>query len=153
MMGPAYRQLARVFTPAGLRLALLYFDDRVVEAALAVRQYERSTPWRYKPLLVEAMRSIVPEAIARRCTKGESGEDLRVGLRRYLGDILDLFADSALATHGLINPDVLRRQLLTPQADHAVVFALEDLLGCETWLRAAQASPSPRRPSAIATAP
>jgi asparagine synthase (glutamine-hydrolysing) len=153
MMGPAYRQLARVFTPAGLRLQLPYFDDRVIEAALAVRQHERRTPWRYKPLLAEAMRGILPETIARRCTKGETGEDLRVGLRRHLGDILDLFADSALATHGLINPDVLRRQLLTPQADHAVVFALEDLLGCETWLRAAQVPTSPRRHRATATAP
>ncbi len=153
MMGPAYRQLSRLFAPAGLRLELPYLDDRVVEAALAVRQHERTTPWRYKPLLVEAMRGILPDAIARRCTKGEFGEDLRVGLRRHLGDILDLFADSALATHGLINPDLLRRQLLTPQVDNAAMFALEDLLGCETWLRAAQTPTSPRRNSAAAAAP
>ncbi|MGH3754949.1 MAG: asparagine synthase-related protein, partial [Pseudonocardiaceae bacterium] len=137
MMGPAYRQLSRVFGTAGLRLELPYLDDRVIEAALAVRAHERRTPWRYKPLLAEAMCGALPEVIAARTTKGEFGQDLRVGLGRHLPAILDLFADSALAAHGLINPGQLRRALLTPQADNAVVFAMEDLLGCETWLRSA----------------
>ncbi len=153
MQGPFYRQLSRRFATAGLRLELPYFDDRVVEAALAVRAHERRTPWRYKPLLVEAMRGILPEVIAARTTKGEFGEDLRVGLRRHLPEILEIFADSALAAHGLINPDLLRRQLLKPQVDNTTVFALEDLLGCETWLRAAQNPTPPGRTSAAATAP
>lgn len=140
-MGMHYRQLARLFGTAGPRLELPYFDDRVIEAVLAVRRYERRAPWRYAPLLVEAMRPLLPEVIAARTTRG-CDEDLRVGLRRHLPRILNLFADSALATHGLINPDLLRRALLAPQADNAAVLALEDLLGCETWLRAAQ------RPSA-----
>ncbi len=153
MQGPCYRQLSRRFATAGLRLELPYLDDRVVEAALAVRAHERRTPWRYKPLLVEALRDVLPEVIATRTTKGEFGEDLRVGLRRHLPTILELFADSALASHGLINPDLLRRQLLSPQVDYSTVFALEDLLGCETWLRAAQRPTSPGRTSAAATAP
>jgi asparagine synthase (glutamine-hydrolysing) len=153
IMGPAYRQLGRVYATAGLQLELPYFDDRVIEAALAVRPHESATPWRYKPLLAEAMRGILPEAVAARTTKGEFGEDVRVGLRRHLGEILDVFADSALATQGLINPEALRRQLLTPQVDNTARFALEDLLGCETWLRTAQTRPSPRRPSAAAAAP
>ncbi|HEY6422605.1 MAG TPA: asparagine synthase-related protein [Pseudonocardiaceae bacterium] len=153
MNGPYYRQLSRLFATAGLRFELPYFDDRVVEAALAVRAHERRTPWRYKPLLVEAMRDVLPEVIAARTTKGEFGEDLRVGLRRHLPEILALFADSALAAHGLINPDLLRRQLLKPQVDNKTVFALEDLLGCETWLRAAQRPTYPGRNSAAATTP
>ncbi|MGH3831976.1 MAG: asparagine synthase-related protein [Pseudonocardiaceae bacterium] len=152
-MGPQYRQVSRVFSTAGLRLELPYFDDRVIEAALAVRPHERATPWRYKPLLVEAMRPILPEVIANRTTKGEFGEDVRVGWRRHLPDILELFADSALATHGLINPDLLRRELLKPQVDNTAMFALEDLLGCETWLRAIQTPPSPRRTDAATAAP
>ncbi|MGH3816046.1 MAG: asparagine synthase-related protein [Pseudonocardiaceae bacterium] len=142
MMGTHYRQLARLFTTAGLNLALPYFDDRVIEAVLAVGQYERRAPWRYKPLLVEAMRPILPKVIAARTAERGCHEDLRIGLRRNLPRILNLFADSALATHGLINPDLLRRALLAPQVDNAAVLALEDLLGCETWLRAAQ-TPSP----------
>lgn len=141
MMGTHYRQRARLFATAGLDLQLPYFDDRVIEAVLAVRQDARRAPWRYNPLLVEAMRPILPEVIAAR-TKGRCVEDLRVGLRRHLPSILNRFADSALATHGLINPDLLRRALLAPQVDDAAVLALEDLLGCETWLRATQ-TPSP----------
>lgn len=152
--GPHYRQLARVFATAGLRLQLPYLDDRVVEAGLAVRPHERTTPWRYKPLLVEAMRGILPAAITARTTKGEFSEDIRVGLRQHLPEILALFADSAIAARGLINPDLLRRQLLAPQVNNAVVFALQDLVGCETWLRAAQTLPSSvRRISVTAAAP
>ncbi len=99
------------------------------------------------------MRSILPDTIAARTTKGEFGEDVRVGLRRHLPHILEIFADSALATHGLINPDLLRRELLKPQVDNAAIFALEDLLGCETWLRATQTPPSPRRTDAATAAP
>jgi asparagine synthase (glutamine-hydrolysing) len=153
MMGPAYRQLSRVFATAGLRLELPYLDDRIIETALAVRAHERRTPWRYKPLLVEAMRDILPEAIAARTTKGEFSEDLRIGWRRHLPDILTLVADSALAAHGLINPDLLRRELLRPQVDNATVFALEDLLGLETWLRATQTTTFTGRDSVPATAP
>lgn len=152
MMGTHYRQLARLFfTTAGLHLQLPYIDDRVIEAVLAVRQDERRAPWRRKPLLVEAMRPILPEVIATHPTKAGCDEDLRVGLRRHLPRILNLFADSALAAHGLINPDLLRRALLAPQVDNAAVLALEDLLGCETWLRAAQ-RPSARTNSAAAAA-
>lgn len=153
-MGPHYRQLSRLFAAAGLRLQLPYFDDRVIEAGLAVRLHERTTPWRYKPLLVEAMRGILPEAITARTTKGVFNEDVRLGLRQHLPEILDFFADSAIATRELINPELLRRQLLRPQVDNAAVIALEDLLGCERWLRAAQTLPSSlRRFSAVADAP
>jgi asparagine synthetase B (glutamine-hydrolysing) len=93
------------------RADLLTFRWAEAEAALAVRPHERATPWRYKPLLVEAMRPILPEAIAARTTKGEFGEDVRIGFRRHLPEILGVFADSALANHGLIDPDLLRREL------------------------------------------
>jgi asparagine synthase (glutamine-hydrolysing) len=154
MQGPHYRQLARVYATAGLRLELPYFDDRVIEAALGVRTHERRTPWQYKPLLVEAMRGILPDTIAARTTKGEFGQDARIGRRRYLSDILDVFADSALAAQGLVNPDLLRRALLAPQVDHAAMNAVEALLGCETWLRATQTpTPPTGRTNAAATAP
>ncbi len=154
IMGPHYRQLSRAFAAAGLRLELPYLDDRVIEAGLAVRLHERASPWRYKPLLVEAMRPILPEVIAARITKGSSSEDTRVGLRQHLPEILDVFADSALATHGLINPDLLRRHLLSPQvAAPGAGATLENLLGCESWLRAAQTTASSWRNSDAAAAP
>ncbi|MFJ9741978.1 asparagine synthase-related protein [Streptomyces sp. NPDC101166] len=135
---PAYRQFARLFDTAGIRLHLPYLDDRVVEAALAVRMHDRCTPWEYKPLLASAMRDILPERVRARTTKGSFDEDLRTGLNRSLDGLLELFADSELAKAGLISADVVRAQLLTPQADLTRKFAIEHLLGCETWFRAAR---------------
>ncbi len=132
---PAYAQLGRLFERAGVRLDLPYLDDRVVEAALSVRLEERAHPWRYKPLLAEAMRGVVPESIATRVTKGEFSADLSLGLRRNRASVLDFLADSAIAKRGLIDVDTLRRLLLAPQADHSRNIALEHLVGCETWLR------------------
>ncbi|MFI2241913.1 lasso peptide isopeptide bond-forming cyclase [Streptomyces chrestomyceticus] len=148
-----YRSLARMFAGAGVELDLPYFDDSVVEAVLGVRLHERSTPWRYKPLLADAMRGTVPDQVLGRSTKGEYGEDLRIGFRHNLPAILDTFADSALAAHGLIDTDILRTRLLAPQADETTVFAVESLLGCETWLRAERSAAAPGRPDAATTAP
>ncbi|WP_411136959.1 lasso peptide isopeptide bond-forming cyclase [Streptomyces sp. C10] len=134
---PWYRLLARPFAEAGVQLDSPFFDDRVVEAVLGVRVHEHAGPWRYKPLLADAMRGIVPESVLGRSTKGEFSEEAGTGLRRNLPAILGLFTDSALAAHGLIDPGALRTQLLSPQADNAMGIALEPLIGCELWLRAA----------------
>ncbi|WET76767.1 asparagine synthase-related protein [Amycolatopsis sp. QT-25] len=133
--GPAYRQLARVFAAAGVRLEMPYFDDTVIDITLAVRPEQRRMPWRYRPLQAESMRGIVPPEITGRSTKGEFGQDVRDGLAANTAAILEVFTDSALATAGLIDPARLRDRLLAPHADNTTVIALEDLLGCETWLR------------------
>ncbi|MEU7428018.1 asparagine synthase-related protein [Streptomyces sp. NPDC040750] len=135
---PAYRQFARLFGQAGIRLHQPYLDDRVVEAAMAVRVHERCTPWEYKPLLAAAMRDVLPERVRARTTKGSFDEDLRVGLSRNLDELLEFFADSELAKAGLISADAVRTQLLTPQGKVSRNFAIEQLLGCETWFRAAR---------------
>lgn len=134
---PWYRLLARPFAEAGVQLDSPFFDDRVVEAVLGVRVHEHAGPWRYKPLLADAMRGIVPASVLGRGTKGEFSDEASTGLRRNLPAILDLFTDSALAAHDLIDPGMLRTQLLSPQADNAMGIALEPLIGCELWLRAA----------------
>ncbi|MFK0226643.1 asparagine synthase-related protein [Streptomyces sp. NPDC090303] len=135
--GPSYGQLARVYAGHGVRLHMPFLDDRVVEAALAVRLHERVDPWRYKPLLAEAMTGITPNEILSRSTKGEFSGDIRRGRRRYLSKVLDVFSDSALASRGLIDADLLRTEILSPQADMTLTISLEQLLGCETWLRSA----------------
>lgn len=140
-----YRLTAGLFAEAGVRLRLPFFDDRVVEAVLRVRRHEHADPGRYKPLLAEAMRGIVPDVVLGRATKGEFGADIREGLRRNQAAILRLFEDSALAARGLLDPDRLRAAVLAPQRDYRVVAALEPLIGCEMWLRAAALS-SPVRP-------
>ncbi|MEU4209150.1 lasso peptide isopeptide bond-forming cyclase [Streptomyces sp. NPDC026206] len=133
----AYRLLARLYAESGVELDMPYLDDTVLDAVLRVPAHEHAGPWRYKPLLADAMHGIVPDEIRARSTKGEFGEDIRRGLRRNLPAILDVFADSELAARGLIDPGELRMRLALPQSDNTVSQALENLLGCETWLRTA----------------
>jgi asparagine synthase (glutamine-hydrolysing) len=134
--GPSYRWLSRDYAAHGLRLDLPYLDDRVVEATLAVRPYERYTPWRFKPLLAEAMRGRVPELILARYTKGDYEEGVQRALQQHVPDLLDLFADSELAARGLIDVDALRTALRTPpHGDDDLTANLEATLGAEIWLR------------------
>ncbi|MGB6164990.1 MAG: asparagine synthase-related protein [Pseudonocardiaceae bacterium] len=135
--GPLLRQLGREYAAGGLRLDLPYLDDRVVEAALSVRLHERHNPWRYKPLLAEAMRGQVPDFILNRRTKGDYEEDVCRALQQHVPDLLDLFADSELVVRGLIDIDALRTSLHTPPGPENtdVTPNLEMTLGCEMWLR------------------
>ncbi|MFF5481892.1 asparagine synthase-related protein [Streptomyces sp. NPDC012935] len=141
---PAYRQVARLFDEAGVHLRLPYLDDRVVEAALAVRLQDRITPWRYKPLLAASMRGLVPDVVLDRTTKGDFSADVRIGRQRNLGALLDLFSDSALADMGLISTEAVRSHFLAPHADISRDIAMEQLIGCETWAHAAGRQPLTR---------
>ncbi|MEW2626175.1 asparagine synthase-related protein [Streptomyces sp. NPDC048106] len=138
-----YRLLARQYQQAGVELDMPYFDDRVAEAVLSVRLHEHAGPLRYKPLLSDAMTGILPDPIRSRTTKGVFSQDSTTGLRRNLGKIMDLFADSVLEQAGLIDTDQLRRRLQQAQRDIRTAIALESLIGCETWLRAARNRPTP----------
>ncbi|WP_405651632.1 asparagine synthase-related protein [Streptomyces sp. RK9] len=136
---PAYRQVSRLFAAEGVRLEQPFLDDRVVEAVLSVRPHERTTPWQYKPLLARSMRGLVPDAVLDRTTKGDFGADLRAGRQANLTAIIDVFSShSVLADLGLIDPGAVRAYLLAPQADSSRDIAVEQLLGCESWARAAR---------------
>jgi asparagine synthase (glutamine-hydrolysing) len=131
-----YRLLGDLYAARGIALDAPYLDDRVIDAVLRVRPHEHAGPWRFKPLLAEAVRGIVPERVRTRSTKGEFGEDVRRGLRAHLPTLLELLGpDSQLAARGLLDPAALRARLTGPQADNGAVQALENLVGCETWLR------------------
>ncbi|MEU6131704.1 asparagine synthase-related protein [Saccharopolyspora sp. NPDC047091] len=137
---PGYRRLVRRYAAAGVRLELPYYDDRVVEAAIAVRPAERASPWRYKPLLAEAVRGAAPDAVLHRPVPAVRpdagiGAHAHIGFRRNRGAVLALFTDSELAAHGLVDTGVLRRHLLAPHVEPRTLVALEHLLGCEAWLR------------------
>ncbi|WP_406638456.1 asparagine synthase-related protein [Amycolatopsis sp. WGS_07] len=134
--GPACQQIQREYAAEGVSLELPYLDDRVVEAALAVRACDRFTPWRYKPLLADAMRGLVPDFILDRTTKGDYQDDDDAEAHRHVPDLLDYFADSALAARGLLDLDAFRACLLEPRMNDEWEAHLETALGCEMWLRA-----------------
>ncbi|WP_433271600.1 asparagine synthase-related protein [Actinosynnema sp. CS-041913] len=131
-----YQQLAALFAEQGVFLDMPYLDDAVFEAVLSVQVHERSTPWRYKALLSEAMRGILPDVIRHRDTKGDFSAESQTGLHHNMSAVQELFADSALVERGLVDRERLRRLLPESRTDPVAEIALEDLIACEAWLRA-----------------
>jgi asparagine synthase (glutamine-hydrolysing) len=137
------RQLDQMAFPLGVSLANPYHDDHVVEAGLAVRPEERITPWRYKPLIVEAMRGIVPDASLARQTKANGTGDEEPGLRRHRGDLLALWEDSRLGRLGLIDAGQLREMCTRPIPPDLQLGVLYQSIACEVWLRSLERATTP----------
>jgi asparagine synthase (glutamine-hydrolysing) len=137
------RQLDQVSGQLGIALAAPYYDDRVVEAGLAVRPEDRVTPWRYKPLIVEAMRGIVPEGSRTRQTKANGSTDVEPGLRRHRAELLALWDDSRLAAAGLVDAVALRDALTRPLPPELQFGVLDQLVACEVWLRSLEPVTAP----------
>ncbi|WP_433468699.1 lasso peptide isopeptide bond-forming cyclase [Spirillospora sp. CA-128828] len=129
------RQWEQMSARAGLPMASPYLDDRVIETCLAVRPEERVTPWRYKPLLVAAMRGIVPDECLARTNKAEASMDAADGLRAHHRDLMSLWEDSRLARLGLVDAGRLRALTARPAAPELREAILYSTVGCEVWLR------------------
>jgi len=129
------RQLDQMAARFGVTLAAPYYDDRVIEAGLAVRPQERISPWRYKPLIIEAMRGIVPDESLTRQTKANGSGDADPGLRRHRGELLALWEDSRLGRLGLIDVDALRETCTRPLPPELQFGGLDQTVACEVWLR------------------
>lgn len=132
------RQLGQVASRVGLVLAAPYYDDRVIEAGMAVQPQEKITPWQYKPLIIEAMRGIVPEQSLTRHTKDEGSHEVEVGLREHRAELLALCEDSRLARLGLIDADALREVCNRPLPTSLPFNVLYQTMACEVWLRTLQ---------------
>ena len=137
------RQYGQLAAGIGVAMAAPYYDDRVVEAGLAVRPEERVTPWRYKPLIVEAMRGIVPDESLARKTKANGSGDEEPGLRRHRAELLALFENSRLARLGLIDAGSLRHLLSGPLPPSLQFGALDQTVACEAWLRSLEQADVP----------
>jgi asparagine synthase (glutamine-hydrolysing) len=129
------RQLDQAAGRRGIALAAPYYDDRVIEAGLAVRPEDRVTPWRYKPVIVEAMRGVVPPASLTRQTKANGSGDLEPGLRRHRAELLALWEDSRLGALGLIDAAAVREACTRPLPPDLQFGVLDQLVACEVWLR------------------
>jgi asparagine synthase (glutamine-hydrolysing) len=128
------RQLDQVAGRSGIALAAPYYDDRVVEAGLAVRPEERVTPWQYKPLIVAAMAG-VPAAGLTRQTKANGSADVEPGLRRHRAELLALWEDSRLGALGLVDAAAVRDACTGALPPDLQFGVLDQLVACETWLR------------------
>jgi asparagine synthase (glutamine-hydrolysing) len=141
------RQFDQMAARIGVTLAAPYYDDRVIEAGLAVRPQERITPWRYKPLIVEAMRGIVPDHSLARQTKANGTCDEEPGLRRHRAELLELWEDSRLGRLGLIDAQALRETCTRPLDPHLQLGVLHQTAACEVWLRALEPHHKPQMKS------
>ncbi len=137
------RHLGQMAGPLGLALAAPYYDDRVIEAGLAVRPHDRITPWRYKPLIVEAMRGVLPEVTLSRQTKDEGSHEVEVALRERRSDLLALCEDSKLERLGLIDAHALREVCSRPLPSTLQFDALYQTFACEAWLRSLERASVP----------
>ncbi|MFF0054938.1 asparagine synthase-related protein [Streptomyces microflavus] len=122
----------------GLPVAAPFYDDRVLEATLAVRLEERISPWRYKPLLAEAMRGVVPDALLARTTKDHMSSDEHQGLREHAPELAELWTGSRLAEHGLVDARHLLRLAAEPFSPVLVEHSISSTVAGETWLRTAE---------------
>jgi asparagine synthase (glutamine-hydrolysing) len=138
------RQFDQLAARLGITLAAPYYDDRVIEAGLAVRPQERITPWRYKPLIVEAMPGIVPDQSLARQTKANGSCDASTGLRRHRAELLALWEDSRLARLGLIDANALRELCTRPLPPELEFGGLDQTVACEVWLRTLDRATMPR---------
>lgn len=140
--GRMVRLLNQMAARDGISIAAPYYDDRVIEAGLAVRPQERITPWQYKPLIVEAMRGCVPEESLRRHTKDGGSHEVEVGFSEHRSELLALCDDSRLGGLGLIDADALRDVCRRPLG--SLPFdVLYQTAACELWLRSLETAAVP----------
>ncbi|WP_438297253.1 asparagine synthase-related protein [Streptomyces sp. HUAS TT7] len=129
------RALTDITGHAGLPISAPFFDDRVIEAALAVRVPDRVQPHLYKPLLAAAMRGVVPDPLLARTTKGVGDLDQALGLRKNAVALNRLWSDSRLAARGLIDPGRLSALCAQPDSPELDDGSLLTTVACELWLR------------------
>lgn len=135
----------------GLPVAAPFLDDRVLEAVLAVRVEDRVVPWRYKPLLVEAVRGVVPDSLLARTTKDHMSADDIQGLREHAQGLRELWTGSLLAERGLIDAEQLRRLADDPYSPLLQQHPIDSTVSCEAWLRTARDAWPPRPTAARPT--
>ncbi|UZI32671.1 lasso peptide isopeptide bond-forming cyclase [Streptomyces sp. VB1] len=133
--GATVRQVNTALAGTGIVWDAPFLDDRVIEAALATRVDQRLASGRFKPLLVEAVRGIVPDDILSRTDKGEFSAEAFRGLERNRARLLELSEDSQLARLGLIDPAAFRSAVLNPGPMSHHLQPIESTVACESWLR------------------
>lgn len=131
----AMRGYQQIGARLGARMAAPFHDDRVVDAALSVRIADRLDPARYKPLLVEAMRGIVPDVTLGRVTKSDTTATAVLGGRAHRDQITGLVAESRVARLGLVDEEALRHHCHGPLDVMTPALRVEPFLGAESWLR------------------
>ncbi|MDI6413009.1 asparagine synthase-related protein [Streptomyces albus] len=140
--GTTMRQTSRAMAPFGVGWEAPFLDDRVIEAALSARLSQRMPTGSFKPLLVAAMRGIVPDDVLDRTDKGEFSAELYEGLARGREAAVEMCAALRLGARGLADADALRNALLSPPDEGRYAAHLETTVAVEAWLRSPHTRPA-----------
>ncbi|MFH9009352.1 asparagine synthase-related protein [Streptomyces afghaniensis] len=138
--GVGVRLTDRLTSRAGVTYHAPYLDDQVVEAALAVRLLDRSSPRHTKPVLAAALRGTVPDPILDRTTKGEFSAEVYAGVRRHKRELLELADGMLLARLGLVDDAAVRAVILAPHPTSRTFIPMVFTLACESWLRSLESA-------------
>ncbi|MBO1336287.1 asparagine synthase-related protein [Streptomyces sp. VRA16 Mangrove soil] len=124
----------------GLPVAAPLYADHVLEATLSVRLADRIDPGRYKPLLAEAVRGVVPAPLLARTTKDHMSGDIVQGLVRHGDELGRLWepGGSRLAALGLVDADRLTDLAADPYSPLHTRWSIDAAVSCEMWLRATE---------------
>ncbi len=107
----------------------------MVTAFLSVRVADLLDPARYKPLLTEAMRGVVPDVTLGRVTKSDVTNLAVTGSRRHRDQIPGLVEDSHAAALDLVDLPLLRHHCGGLLDVTTPALRIEPFLGVESWLR------------------
>ena len=119
----------------GLRPVFPFLDRHVVEAAMRTAPWQRTDPWRAKPLLVEALSPVAPSGTMSRRDKSHYDVDIYTGWRVHRPQIAEMLAAPRLADYGLVDAGVLTTASTTFTRDGRPPALLTDTLALELWLR------------------
>ena len=127
------QQLAETFD---INLEFPYLDSLVIDACLCAKPEERTTPFKYKPLLSTALDRDLPQSVFTRTTKGDYTVDEFIGIRQNLAVINELFQTSLLADMGLIDTRELQASIQQfNMGFNAISSDFNNTLAIELWLR------------------
>ncbi|MEV0597392.1 albusnodin/ikarugamycin family macrolactam cyclase [Nonomuraea cavernae] len=132
----AQQYLRELGAEAGVAVHAPYLDRAVIRSCLAVPAVLRAERGRFKPLLVAALRDLVPNDALSRTTKGAYQAEEYLGARRARREISALLADSRLVDLGVVDPRAVA--VTVTRLFHGAPVPLGSfgrLLALETWLR------------------
>lgn len=134
--GNAARSIATLMGNRGIDFSTPFLDEKVLTAALSIRPEEKSDPFRFKPLIKEAMQSRVPQEILSRPSKADGTADVHRGQSLNSKEILEYMESSLLQSMGLIEFETFHRYFSNMSLGEVPPVAFWATLGVENWLRA-----------------
>jgi asparagine synthase (glutamine-hydrolysing) len=124
----------------GLEIAFPFLDRDLLSFLLAIPGEVQTWKGVPKALLREALRGVLPDAIAQRRTKADFTDLVNAGTKRDYPELMDCLRDGLAVQFGYVQEEVLSEEFARLKdrvqgRDCEVAWKLSDLLGLEQWLQ------------------